>query len=239
MRNAHEVVAPGQGQQACQVLNVVLVRLHVVGIAAVTAHGDPGELAHEMILQTRPGDLTGIVQILRSDKAHHGIDKEGLEPLGKAIAPGLHGHLVGAEVGIGGQLRPLARLEIHDIGALRRTLAQQQLPGLLQCGRGEAEGRVALFASGNGLENQVAGGPRPHRLHLGGDVGQDADLGGNAPVLPDLLEPAQDFSHLLRRIRHRIQADHRVSRAEAQALQCGCRDTVRVVGGVVGLQTAA
>ena len=39
--NAHKVVAARQGQQGGQVFNVVLVRLHVVGVAAVAAHADP------------------------------------------------------------------------------------------------------------------------------------------------------------------------------------------------------
>ena len=33
--NAHEVIAPRQGQQARQILNIILVSFHVVGIVAV------------------------------------------------------------------------------------------------------------------------------------------------------------------------------------------------------------
>ena len=39
--DAHKVVAPGQGQQGGQIFNVVLICLHVVGVAAVAAHADP------------------------------------------------------------------------------------------------------------------------------------------------------------------------------------------------------
>ena len=67
---------------------------------------------------------------------------------------------------------------------------------------------------------------------------QYADLGGNLPVLPDFPEPAQNPPHLLRAVRHRVQADDRVPRAEAQPLQGGGGNALRVVGGVVGLQAA-
>ena len=81
--DAHEVVAPGGGEEDGQVLDVVLVGLHVVGVAGVAAHGDAGELAHEVVLQARPDDLLGVVKILRPDEAHHRIDQEGGEPLAK------------------------------------------------------------------------------------------------------------------------------------------------------------
>ena len=101
-------------------------------------------------------------------------------------------------VGVAAELRPLAGFKVHHIGPLGGALMEQQLSCLLQGGRAEAEGLVALLAPGDGLENQVAGCSLAHRLHLGGDVGQHADLGGDGPVLLDLLEPAQDLSHLLR-----------------------------------------
>ncbi len=75
-----------------------------------------------MILQPRPGDLPGIVQILRADEAHHGVHEEGLEPLGKTVAPGLHGHLIGVVVGIRRQLRALAGFKVHDIGPFGGSL---------------------------------------------------------------------------------------------------------------------
>ena len=191
-----------------------------------------------MVFQTRPGHLPGVVQVFRPDEAHHRVDQEGLEPLGKAIAAGLHGHLIGIVMGVGTQFGTLPGLKIHNVGAFGGALLQKQLPGLLQRGGTEAEGLVSLLAARNGLEDQVAGRPCPDSLHLGGDVGQDANLGGNLPVLLDFLKAAQHLAHLLRAVRHRIQADDRVSRAKAQALQCGSRDALRVVGGVVGLQTA-
>ena len=41
--------------------------------------------------------------------------------------------------------------------------------------------------------------------------------------------------HLLRAVRHRIQADDRIPRAKAQPLQSGGGNALRVIGGVVGL----
>ncbi len=58
-------------------------------------------------------------------------------------------------------------------------------------------------------------------------------------MLLDLLEPAQHLAHLFRGVRHRVQTDHRIPCAKGQALQGGGGDALRVVGGVVGLQTAA
>ena len=55
----------------------------------------------------------------------------------------------------------------------------------------------------------------------------------------DLLEPAQHLAHLLRAVRHRVQTDHRISCAEAQAFQGGGGDALRVIGGMVGLEPAA
>ena len=191
-----------------------------------------------MILQPRPGHLPGVVQILGADKAHHRVDQKWRKPLGKAIAPRLHGHLVGVKMGVGAELRALPRLEVHHVGSLGGALLQKQLPGFLQRRGGEAEGLVALLAARDGLEDQVAGRPRPDGLDLRRHVGQHADLRRYLPVLLDLLKTPQHLAHLLRGVRHRVQADDRISRAEAQPFQGGGRDALRVVGGVVGLQPA-
>ena len=236
--DAHEVVAPGGGEEDGQILDVVLVGLHVVGVAGVAPHGDAGELAHEVILQAGPDHLLGVVQVLGADEAHHRVHQEGLEPLGKAVAPGLHHHLVGAVVGLGGQLGALAGLEVHDVGAGGVPLPKGQLPGLLDQLAVQAEGLVSLLGAGDGLEDQVAGGPLAHRLHLGGHVGQHADLGGDGPPGLDLLEPVQHPADALHAVVHRVEAQHRVPRPEGEPLQQGGHDAVRVVGGVVGLEAA-
>ena len=72
--NAHKIIAACHGQKRGQIFNIVLVCLHVVGVAAVTAHGYTGEFAHKMIFKTGSGHLPGIVEILRANKTNHGID---------------------------------------------------------------------------------------------------------------------------------------------------------------------
>ena len=191
-----------------------------------------------MILQPRPCHLPGVVQILGANKAHHRVDQKRRKPLGKAIAPRLHGHLIGVKMGVGTELRALPRLKIHHVRPLGGALLQKQLPGFLQCRGREAEGLVALLAARDGLENQIAGRPRFDGLDLRRHVRQHANLGGNLPMCLDLLKPPQHLAHLLRGVRHRVQADDRISRAEAQPFQGGGRDALRVVGGVVGLQAA-
>ncbi len=62
---AHEIVAARRRQQHRQVFVVVLVGPHVVGIAAVAAHGQAVELAHEVVLQARADELAVVVQVFR------------------------------------------------------------------------------------------------------------------------------------------------------------------------------
>ena len=93
-RNAHDVVAACSYEQSCQVLDIILVCLHVVRVACVTSHRNTGQLAHEVVLKTCTGNLLGIVQILRSDESYYCIYKERLETLSKAIASCLHGNLI-------------------------------------------------------------------------------------------------------------------------------------------------
>ena len=215
MGNAHEIVAARHGEQGGQILNIVLVGLHMVGVAAVAAHGNTRQLAHKMILQPCTGDLPGIIQIFRPDKAHHGVDQERGKALGKAVAPGLHGHLVGVKMGIGGKLRALAGLKIHHIGPLGRAFLAQQRLGLRQGRRIEAEGGVTRLAARNRLENQITGRAVPDSLHLGGHMGQHADLGRDLPMLFNLLKTPQHLAHLLRAVRHRIQPNDCIPRAKA------------------------
>ena len=239
MRDPHEIVAARQSQKAGQIFNIVLVRLHVIGVAAVAAHADTCQLAHEVILQPRPGDLAGIVEVLRADEAHNRIYQEGGKMPGKAVAPGLHGHLVRVKMGIAGKLRPLSRLKIKHIGPFCRTPLEHQRFRLLQRLGRKAEGLVALLAPGNGLEDEIAGSSLLHRLHLGRHMSQYADLGGDVPVLLDLLKAPEYLRRLFRRVRHRIQAQDSVPGPKAQPLQQGGGNALRVIGGVVGLQAAA
>ena len=239
MGDAHEIVAAGGRQQGGQVFDVILVGLHMVGVAGVAAHGDAGQLAHEVILQTGANDLPGVIEVFRADEPHHGVHQEGLIAPGKAVAPGLHGHLIGAVVSLGGQLRALAGLKIHDVGAGGGALMQGQLPGLLQEAAGDAEGLVALLAAGDGLEDQIRRGALLNGVHLGGHMAQDADLGGNLPAPLHVVEQPENLAQPLHGVRHRVQAQDRVACAEAQPLRQRGQDAVGIVGGVVGLQAAA
>ena len=112
----------------------------------------------------------------------------------KAVAPRLHGHLIRPEMGIGGQLRPLPGLEIQHIGAFRRAVVTEQIPGIGDGLGVEAESLVALLASRNGLEDQIRRGALLHRFHLGGHMGKHTGLGRNSPMLPDLLKAAEDLT---------------------------------------------
>ncbi len=54
----HDVVAAGdgdeegasrQGEKKGEVFQIILIRRHVIGVAAVAAHGDAGKFSHEVI----------------------------------------------------------------------------------------------------------------------------------------------------------------------------------------------
>ena len=51
LRYTHDVVAACGYQKGCQVLDIVLVSFHMVGVACVTSHRDTGQFAHEVILK--------------------------------------------------------------------------------------------------------------------------------------------------------------------------------------------
>ena len=171
VRDAHEVVAAGRGEQDGQVLDVVLIGFHVVGVARVAPHGDARELAHEVVLQPGTDDLAAVVEVLRTDKADHRIDDEGRKPLGESVAAGLHRHLVRPEVSVGRQLRTLPRLEVHEVGPHTHPLVRRQVPGLGDHGPRDAEGLVALLGARDALKDQVGWRPMAHGIHLRGDVG--------------------------------------------------------------------
>ena len=210
----------------------------MIGVAGVAAHGHAGQLAHKVILQTGADDLPRVVEVFRANEANHRVDQEGLIALGKAVAAGLHGHLVGAVMGLGGQLGALAGFKIEDVGPLAGALAQNELTGLLDGRAVETEGGVALFGAGDGLEDQIRRRACLNGFHLGGHVGQDAGLGGDGVALLDLLKAGQDALDALGGVTGGVEADDRVTCAEAQTLQNRGDNAVGVVGGMVGLQTA-
>ncbi len=66
---------PGGAQQGQQGVHIILIRFRVVGIADVAADRQAHQLAAEMILQPGANNLLAVVEILRTDKADHGIDQ--------------------------------------------------------------------------------------------------------------------------------------------------------------------
>jgi len=96
--DSHEVVAARSRQQDGELFNVVLVGLHVVRVAGIAAHGDAGELAHEVVLQPGTHHLPRVIEVLRADEADDGVDEEGRKMPREAVAAGLHRHLITAVV---------------------------------------------------------------------------------------------------------------------------------------------
>ena len=100
LRYSYDIIAFCRSQQYGQILYVILICLHMIGVAGVASHGDSRKLSHKMILQPGADYLFGIIKIFRADKTNHGIQKKGTVMPCKTIASGLHGHLIPAIVGI-------------------------------------------------------------------------------------------------------------------------------------------
>ena len=95
-----------------EVLEFVLAHAGVVGEAGVAAHGQAHELAHEVILEGRAGDLRAVLQVLGADEADHGVDQQGLKVPRHRIGARFDGLLVAAVVGVGRQRAALPGLQI-------------------------------------------------------------------------------------------------------------------------------
>src|SRR5262249_30760503 len=112
----HDVVAHGQShekidasrrQQDLQVLAIILVRVGMVRVTGVAAHGDAVQLATEVVLEAGPRDLASVIEIFGPDEAYDGVQHEGTEMAGETIAARFQGLLVGAAVRVGRQRRAL------------------------------------------------------------------------------------------------------------------------------------
>ena len=115
-RQGDDEIDPGDGQQEHQVLVGILVGVGVVRVAAVAAHGQAVQLAHEVILKGGADDLLMVVQVFRADEADHRIDHERLVAAGQPVTAGLHRHLIAAVMRVRRQRGTLPRLEVHDVG---------------------------------------------------------------------------------------------------------------------------
>src|SRR5690606_25819893 len=74
-----------------------------------------------------------------------------------------------------------------------------------------------------------------HRLHLGGDVGEDAVLGRDLPAVDDLLGHLQQPGHAAHAVVGGVDPDDAVPRPVGQPLVDRGADALDGVGGVVGL----
>ena len=104
-------------QQREQLIHVILIGFGVIGVADVAAHRQAEQLAAEMIFESGADDLLAIVQILRADKADHGIHQQRLELARDRVGARFAGLLIDAVMRIGGQRAALAGLEIHHVVA--------------------------------------------------------------------------------------------------------------------------
>ncbi len=95
---------------------------------------------------------------------------------------------------------------------------------------------VGGLGTGDGLEHQVHGRVARQRLHLGGDVGEDADLGGNAVAFANAVEHPENRLHGAHVVAGGIDADDGVAAAVGEAVEDAGGDALKIVGGMVGLQ---
>ena len=87
----------------------------MVGVAAVAAHRDAAQLAHKVVFQPGANNLSVVIEVLRPDKAHHGVDEERIVVPRQAIVTRFHRHLVGAEVSARGERRALPGFKVKTV----------------------------------------------------------------------------------------------------------------------------
>ncbi len=96
----------------------------MVGVADVTAHGHAQQLAAKVVFQPGAEDLLAVVEVFRANKAHHGVDQQGLVGARHGVSAGFDGLLIAAVVGVGRQSAALAGLEIHRVLVARAVVEQ-------------------------------------------------------------------------------------------------------------------
>jgi len=190
-----------------------------------------------MVLEAGPDDLLGVIQVFRTNEADHGVDQEGVVTLGQAIAAGFHGHLVPAKVGIRRQFGSLAGFKVIDVRPGRRPLGQQECPGFVNHGHGHTEGIIALLGASNRLEDQIR--RRAHLgdgIHLGRDMSQNRDLGGDLPFVLEFVKGLEDAGHIFHGVIDGIQAEYGIAAAQAEAFHDRGHDALEVIGRMIRLQ---
>ena len=114
-RNAHEEVAAFSSKKDLEVLVVVLVHLHMVGVASIAAHGDIGQFAHEHIFHTGTSNLFLVIEVFRSDESNNGVNEEWMPSTSKSIATSFKSKLVSIPSTIGRKLSAFTGLEVHNV----------------------------------------------------------------------------------------------------------------------------
>ena len=237
--DAHDEVDPGHTEQREQHVHVVLIGLCVVGVADVAAHRQAQQLAAEVVFQAGADDLFAVIQVLRADKADHGIHQKWLEVPSHCIGAGLAGLLVEAMVSTGGQRAALAGFEIHQVVAEGTAFeAQAGVVAFLQDLQADAEAGVGRLGAGNRLEHQIQRHATVDRLDRGGDVGQHTGLGGDFITLDDAVEHLQHVADRTDAVGGRVDADHGVAVAVQQAVENAGGDAGRFIGRVIRLQAS-
>ena len=140
-------------------------------------------------------------------------------------------------VGVGGERAALAGFEVHDVvadGAAAQFAGGAV--GFVEEGEVDAEGGVGWLGAGDGLEDEVDGCAALERGELGGDVGEDAALGGDRVALADGVDEAEEGGGGGDVVGGGVDADDGVAGAEEEAVDDGGGDADGVVGWVVGLE---
>jgi len=108
--------------------------------------------------------------------------------------------------------------------------------GFLDESEVDAEAGVGGFGAADGLEEEIEWRAVLHGLHLRGEVGEDAGLGGDLVAAADVVDEMEERGEGGNVVGDGIDADDGVAGAKEEAVENGGGDACRIVGGVVGLE---
>ena len=170
-------------------------------------------------------------------KPDDAVDQQRRECAGHGVGARLDRLLIDAVMRIGRQRTALAGLEIHHVVADRAALQRQRrVARLAQQRERHAEAGVGRLGAADRLEHEIDRRAALDRAQAGGDVRQHAGLRRDGVALAHLVEHREQRARGIDAVGRRIDADHRIARAEQQAVEHGCGDAARIVGRMVGLQ---
>src|SRR5262249_44385161 len=132
--------------------------------------------------------------------------------------------------------RPLAGLEIHEVGA-RRTSAQRfnRGPGFVEDRKIYPESAVSRLRSGDRLKNKIDRPPLFHYLQSGRDMGEHAGLDRDLEPQAQFVDLFEQRQGLLGAIRRRIDSDARISATIHEAVEDRCTNPGKIVGWMIRL----